>query len=75
MLAHDFYHQGAMRVSCVPQVEDGFLVRIESDVQVAVLGLVQRKDAAFYRGAHLDHFQATGSINMLPHNLVALFSR
>jgi len=66
MIANHLNYEVTLGVNYVSEIQDRFLVRIESDVQVAVHGAMHGNHAAFYRGAGFNYAQPLRAIDIFP---------
>jgi hypothetical protein len=66
VLADDLDHELAVAMNGVHQVQDRCVVRIECDMQIAVLSAVQRGDAAIDRRASGDDSQPVRTVDVAP---------
>jgi hypothetical protein len=66
MIANRFNDEMTLGVHYICQIQDRFLLRIESNVQVTVLCPMHGSDAAFNGNASFDDAQPLRAINVLP---------
>jgi len=71
MLANHLHHQRPLLMNRVEQIQYLLVVRIRSNVQIAILRLVQLYNPAFHCAAFLNDLQSLSLVNVLPETHIA----